>query len=116
MDGPIHFGERDRWWDCYSGVLTPGILHKLQSAILPETIRELRFKNFFDQVCFAMRAKDLLPRKNFSSGTRSVRKIQILVPHISKKTARKVFVGFHDHLQQAWGGHGRTKKKKNKQS
>jgi hypothetical protein len=55
MDGPINFGERDRWW----GVLVEGFQPPVYGLNYnPRYYKELfenyGFKCFYNQICFAI--------------------------------------------------------------
>jgi len=65
MDGPLNFGERDKWW----GLVTEGFHEPLyQMNFNPPYYKALfenyGFKTFFEQICFGMD-----PKKPFSKKT-----------------------------------------------
>ena len=64
MDGPINFGERDRWW----GMVTKGFMEPLycMNYNLPYYVglfETYGFKLFFEQVCLSMDPKSPLDKK-----------------------------------------------------
>ena len=110
MDGPINFGERDRWW----GLVTRGFMEPLYCMNYnPEYYVKLfenyGFQLFFDQVCFSMKSKEPLTAKiwerhhaiekdsNFSSAT------------IKKNELEKYAGDFATVYNKAWAGHGGLK-------
>ncbi|MCY7290546.1 MAG: hypothetical protein LH615_00025, partial [Ferruginibacter sp.] len=64
MDGPINFGERDRWW----GMVTKGFMEPLycmnyNPAYYVDLFETYGFKIFFEQVCLSMHPKTPLDKK-----------------------------------------------------
>src|SRR5439155_571400 len=66
MDGPINFGERDRWW----GLVTQGFQEPLycmnyNPPYYSTLFEHYGFRNFFNQVCFGLNPKKKLSEKLF---------------------------------------------------
>ena len=64
MDGPINFGERDRWW----GLVTKGLTNRLycmnyNPPYYVDLFENYGFKLFFNQVCFGLDPKAPLEKK-----------------------------------------------------
>src|SRR5690606_38534386 len=64
MDGPINFGERDRWW----GLVTKGFQPPLycmnyNPPYYVDLFKNYGFQLFFDQICFGMHPKKKLTDK-----------------------------------------------------
>ena len=64
MDGPINFGERDRWW----GMITEGYFEPLycmnyNPPYYVSLFEEYGFKVFYNQVCFGLDAQKKLAQK-----------------------------------------------------
>ncbi|MGC4100148.1 hypothetical protein [Ferruginibacter sp.] len=110
MDGPINFGERDRWW----GMVTEGFNPPLycMNYNLPYYVtlfENYGFRLFFNQVCFGFDPiKPLLPKivqrhaiieadKAFSFST------------IKKNQLEKFAQDFSIIYNKAWAGHGGLK-------
>lgn len=110
MDGPINFGERDRWW----GLVTEGFHEPLycmnyNHPYYKNLFEDYGFKPFFHQVCFAMHPQALLEKKiwdrhdaiesdkNFSSSC------------IRKNQLKKFSKDFTIVYNKAWAGHGGLK-------
>jgi hypothetical protein len=110
MDGPINFGERDRWW----GLVTKGFQEPLycmnyNPPYYVSLFENYGFRIFFDQVCFDMKPKAPLAAKiwerhhsieadgNFSSA------------HILKNNLEKFAEDFASVYNKAWAGHGGLK-------
>ena len=64
MDGPINFGERDRWWGLVvKGFDPPMYCMNYNPPYYQQLFENYGFKNFFNQICFGMNAKRLLAAK-----------------------------------------------------
>ncbi len=87
MDGPINFGERDRWWGLLvKGFAPPVYCLNFNPPYYQQLFENYGFKNFFNQVCFALKVSDRF-RKNFIPAMRNVQRIPISGQHILKKTS-----------------------------
>lgn len=110
MDGPVNFGERDRWW----GLVTKGFQEPLycmnyNPPYYVDLFSNYGFKIFFEQVCFFMAPKEPLNPKiiqryrhikeggNFSFST------------IKKDQLEKYAADFAAVYNKAWAGHGGLK-------
>jgi len=55
MDGPINFGERDRWWGLVvEGFMEPMYGMNFNPPYYKELFENYGFKTFFNQVCFGL--------------------------------------------------------------
>lgn len=77
MDGPINFGERDRWW----GMVTEGFHEPLYCMNYNPPYYKTLFENygfrpFFHQVCIGMHPKQKLEKRY---GTGIMQYIQIII-------------------------------------
>src|SRR5690242_14665003 len=64
MDGPINFGERDRWWGLLvEGFEPPVYCLNYNPPYYQELFENYGFRPFFDQVCFALKVKDRVQQK-----------------------------------------------------
>jgi hypothetical protein len=117
MDGPINFGERDKWW----GLLTEGFYEPLYGMNFnPPYYRELMenygFKPFFHQLCFTMNYKEPL-------STKLVRRHEVLAKDpgysarmIEKKRLAEFAEDFVLIYNAAYAGHGGLKEMKKDQA
>ena len=65
MDGPINFGERDRWWGLVTeGFQSPLYCMNYNPPYYKDLFETYGFKLFFNQVCFGVD-----PKKKFSPKT-----------------------------------------------
>ncbi len=110
MDGPINFGERDKWWGMVTqGFESPMYCMNYNPAYYVTLFENYGFKIFFNQVCFGMDPQAPLGQKiwdrhcvienmgGFSSST------------IKKNNLEKYAADFATVYNKAWAGHGGLK-------
>jgi len=110
MDGPINFGERDRWW----GLLVEGFDPPIYCLNYnPPYYRELfetyGFRNFFNQYCYAMAAHEMLEPKFFERHAHCASDPNFSADHIRKNHLEKFAEDFTTIYNKAWAGHGGLK-------
>jgi hypothetical protein len=110
MDGPINFGERDRWW----GLVTKGFNEPLycMNYNLPYYValfESYGFKLFFDQVCFAMEPKSPLNKKIKERFDAVAANADFSYAHIEKNDLEKYASDFATVYNKAWARHGGMK-------
>lgn len=107
MDGPINFGERDRWW----GLQTKGFQEPLycMNYNLPyyqQLFENYGFKIYFNQFCFAMHVKDKLPDKFYTRHKEIAHDPNYKAMMIKKSELEKFAKDFTYVYNKAWAGHG----------
>ena len=110
MDGPINFGERDRWW----GMVTEGYHEPLycMNYNLPyykELFETYGFKPFFYQICLGMNPKKPLQEKIWARHDVIAADKHFSAAHIRKDQLEKFASDFTIVYNQAWAGHGGLK-------
>lgn len=110
MDGPINFGERDRWW----GMVTEGFTEPLycmnyNPPYYKDLFENYGFKPFFHQVCFGLHPKAPLTAKMFERHAKYEANPDFTSKHISKKELEKFAGDFAAIYNKAWAGHGGLK-------
>lgn len=115
MDGPINFGERDRWW----GLVTEGFQEPLYCMNYnPPYYRQLfenyGFRPFFNQVCFGLNPKKKLSDKLFERHDQYANKDYRAI-QIDKNKLDKFANDFTIIYNKAWAGHGGLKELKKEQ-
>lgn len=110
MDGPINFGERDRWW----GLVTKGFQEPLycmnyNPPYYVSLFENYGFQVFFDQVCFDMLPKAPLAPKIWERHDQIAADINFSARHIDKKQLEKFATDFAIVYNKAWAGHGGLK-------
>jgi hypothetical protein len=115
MDGPINFGERDRWWGLLvRGFHPPAYCTNYNPAYYQQLFENYGFKNFFDQVCFALNARDRLPSKFFKRHDECAKDSNFSAAHIKKNQLEKFSFDFTAIYNKAWAGHGGLKEMEQK--
>ena len=110
MDGPINFGERDKWW----GLVTQGFSEPLYGMNYNPPYYQTLFENygfkvFFNQICFGMHPKTPLTPKMFERHAPYGADDNFTAQHINKKQLKKFAEDFSIVYNKAWAGHGGLK-------
>jgi hypothetical protein len=117
MDGPINFGERDKWW----GLLTEGFQEPLYGMNYnPPYYKELfntyGFKPFFRQICFGFDPKKELSAKYIKRHAEVAKDPGYKAEHIKKNALEKYAADFTEIYNKAYSGHGGLKEMKTEQT
>lgn len=110
MDGPINFGERDRWW----GLLVEGFIPPLYCMNYNQPYYQALFENygfkvFFNQLCFSRGLKEPLPEKFFKGHERIAKDPAFHCEHVKKGRLEKYATDFATVYNKAWAGHDGNK-------
>lgn len=107
MDGPINFGDRDRWW----GLMIQGFEEEpiYGMAFNPPYYQKLfenyGFRNFYNQYYFAMNITDQLPDKYIERHERFKNKKDYTARHIDLNNIEKHAAEFATVYNAAWSQH-----------
>jgi len=110
MDGPINFGERDKWW----GLVTEGFTSPLYNMNYNPPYYVSLFKNygcqvFFNQICFSIDPSKPLSPKIHERHTILAANPDISSKNIDKNNLEKFANDFTTVYNKAWAGHGGLK-------
>jgi len=110
MDGPVNFGERDRWW----GLVTEGYYEPLycmnyNPPYYVQLFEKYGFKLFFNQVCFGMESQKPISQKIFDRYAALAAQPGMSVKLINKNQLEKFAEDFVTVYNKAWAGHGGLK-------
>ena len=111
MDGPVNFGEKDRFW----GLLVEGF-HQPTYCINynPSYYRQLfetyGFKTYYEQLTYLMDLEDPLPKKYKERAISFEKNEEYRFEHISKKQIHKYIESFRNIYNEAWSAHDNFKK------
>ena len=110
MDGPINFGERDRWW----GLITMGFTPPLYCMNYNPPYYVILFENygfklFYNQVCFALEAQKQIAQKTLDRHKIHEANPDISFETIKKNNLEKYALDFTEVYNKAWAGHGGLK-------
>ncbi|HTB51388.1 MAG TPA: hypothetical protein VK718_01335 [Ferruginibacter sp.] len=110
MDGPINFGERDRWW----GLVTKGYIEPLycmnyNPPYYVTLFENYGFKLFFKQICFGMHVQQPLKPKIIERHALFANDPDFSSKTIKKDQLEKFALDFTIVYNKAWAGHGGLK-------
>ena len=110
MDGPINFGERDRWWGLLvKGFEPPIYCLNYNPPYYQQLFETYGFRNYFNQVCFALNVPDPLVKKFYDRHADCARDPNFSAKHIRKDQLAKFVDDFTIVYNKAWAGHGGIK-------
>ncbi len=111
MDGPVNFGERDRWW----GLVVKGndqqplYCMNFNPYYYVQLFENYGFRNFYNQVCFSLDPKEQLIPKFYLRHTEISKDPFFSSAHIRKNQLPKFAADFTVVYNKAWAGHGGLK-------
>ncbi|MGZ8510789.1 MAG: hypothetical protein ACXWWA_10450 [Chitinophagaceae bacterium] len=110
MDGPINFGERDRWWGLLvEGFEPPVYCLNFNPPYYQQLFERYGFKGFFNQICFALRTADKVQQKLYDRHGACAADPDFSSSHIRKHQLEKFAGDFTTVYNKAWAGHGGLK-------
>ena len=110
MDGPINFGERDRWWGLQvEGFQQPLYCMNYNHPYYQKLFETYGFKNFFNQYCYALKVKNRLQEKFYERHEIIKKDTHYTARNVTKKELIKFAKDFTIIYNKAWAGHGGLK-------
>jgi hypothetical protein len=111
MDGPINFGERDKWW----GLVTEGFTEPLYGMnynppYYKDLLEHYGFKPFFHQICLSMNLNQPIDPKIMQRHAIWEKDGRFRAEMIRKNQLEKYAQDFVTVYNKAWAGHGGLKK------
>lgn len=117
MDGPINFGERDRWWGLLvEGFQSPLYCMNYNPPYYQSLFEQYGFKTFFNQVCLGRNAKNPVPQKLIDRHAVYENDPAFKAIHINKSNLEKFAADFTVVYNKAWAGHGGLKEMRKDQA
>lgn len=106
MDGPINFGERDKWW----GLLVEGFHPPLygmnyNAPYYQQLFEGYGFKVFYNQFCWSLQVDQQLSDKFYEARRRHAMNKDIKAERINKKQLEKYARDFASVYNRAWASH-----------
>jgi hypothetical protein len=106
MDGPINFGERDKWW----GLLIEGFHPPLYGMnynppYYQELFMNYGFNIFYNQLCWHLKVDTMLADKFYVSHEKHRANPDIRAERVDKKNIEKYAEDFVTVYNKAWAGH-----------
>ncbi|MDQ6902056.1 MAG: hypothetical protein M3139_03455 [Bacteroidota bacterium] len=106
MDGPINFGERDRWWGLVvEGFKPPIYLMNYNPPYYVQLFENYGFKIFYNQICWHMFVQTQLSEKFKEQDEKYNSNPDYKVIHIKKKELQKYATDFSIIYNKAWAKH-----------
>ena len=107
MDGPINFGERERWWGLLVDGFTPPLYGMNYNPPYYQTLFEAYgFELYFNQICFGMSVDTRLTDKFFDRHALLEKDPDYKAIRIQKNNLEKFAKDFTYIYNKAWAGHG----------
>lgn len=111
MDGPVNFGDRDKWW----GLMVEGFDKEPMYGMSfnPDYYQNLfegyGFKNFYNQYYYRLNIFDELPPRFKERYEKFKSKADYQAKHLDKKNLTKYAQDFVTIYNEAWAQHGEAK-------
>lgn len=107
MDGPINFGDRDKWWGLLvKGFdLEPNYNCNYHFPYYRDLFEAYGFRTYFEQITFARKVMDPLNPRLKEKAERIFANPKYEFRHIQLKELEKYTTYFRDIYNAAWGSH-----------
>lgn len=116
MDGPINFGERDRWWGLVvEGFQSPLYGMNYNPPYYQSLLETYGFQPFFHQICFGIEPKKPLAPKIWERHKVFEQDPRFSARYIDKSNLEKYAGDFATVYNAAWAGHGGLKQLRKEQ-
>lgn len=117
MDGPINFGERDKFW----GLLIDGFSEPLYGMNYNPSYYKTLFENYgfqiyFNQLCFGRKIHDPVAENFLQMHARISKNKNISAKRMKVKDLKKFAEDFTEVYNKAWASHGEGKQLSNFQT
>jgi hypothetical protein len=110
MDGPINFGERDRWWGLQvEGFQQPIYCMNYNPPYYQQLFENYGFQLFFNQQCYSLKVRDRLQEKFYIRHAELSKDPHYKAMHIKANQLEKFARDFTTVYNKAWAGHGGLK-------
>lgn len=106
MDGPINFGERDRWWGLVvEGFKQPIYLMNYNPPYYKDLFENYGFQTFYNQICFHLDVDTQLNERFHEQNQKYLSMPEFSTRHIRKGELRKFAEDFCEVYNKAWAKH-----------
>lgn len=110
MDGPINFGERDKWWGMVVKGFEPPLYCMNYNQPYYKTLFETYgFRPFFNQVCFSLEVGKRIQEKFYERHAALAKDPAFSSEYVRKDQLEKYARDFTIAYNKAWAGHGGLK-------
>jgi hypothetical protein len=116
MDGPVNFGERDRWWGLLvEGFQPPVYCLNYNPPWYKTLFEDYGFKGFYNQICFGLDPRKKVSAKIIERHAQIAADPAFKARYIKKDQLEKFAGDFAIAYNKAWSGHGGLKELKKEQ-
>ncbi len=116
MDGPINFGERDRWWGLIvEGFQSPPYGMNYNQPYYRNLFENYGFRCFFNQYCYGLDPRREVSQKIIDRHAIIAKDPAFSARYIRKNQLEKYAADFATIYNKAWAGHGGMKELKKEQ-
>ncbi|MEN7548174.1 hypothetical protein AAG747_09650 [Rapidithrix thailandica] len=106
MDGPVNFGERDKWWGCLvQGFTEPNYCMPYNFPYYKELFENYGFREYFQQFTFGRKVQGHLDERIFAKANRIYNNPDYEFRHINLKEIEKYAEDFRAVYNKAWVKH-----------
>lgn len=110
MDGPINFGERDKWWGLLvEGFEPPIYCMNFNPPYYKNLFEQYGFQTFFEQYCYSLDVKNRLQEKFYERHALISSDPYFSSQNFKKSNLKKYAKDFTTVYNKAWAGHGGMK-------
>ena len=104
MDGPINFGERDKWWGCLvkGFEIEPNYLQNYGKAYYQKLFENYGFQLLFRQLTFLKKVRTPLSEKLSLKAERALRDPNYNFKTLEKRNIQKYIIDFTKIYNDAW--------------
>lgn len=107
MDGPINFGEKERWWGLQvEGFQEPMYCMNYNPPYYKELFESYGFEVYYNQLCFSLEVKNRLQEKFYTAHDEVAKDTNFSARHVDKKDLEKYAKDFTYIFNKAWAGRG----------
>lgn len=111
MDGPINFGDRDKWWGCLvDGFHEPNYCMPYNFGYYKDLFEGYGFQEYFKQYTYARKVQGELIPKVKEKARRIHDDPNYSFDHMRKSNMEKYAEDFRTIYNKAWGKHGGVSK------
>jgi hypothetical protein len=107
MDGPVNFGERDRWWGLLiEGFFSPVYCMNYNPPYYRKLFENYGFREYFKQFCFSLTVRSEIDPKFQTAYNKLQASGEYQVEHIKKANLEKYARDFSVIYNKAWSKFG----------
>jgi hypothetical protein len=107
MDGPINFGDRDKWWGCLvDGFTEPNYCMPYHLAYYKQLFENYGFKEYFKQYTYYRPVQGKLQDKIYDKANRIISNPDYSFRHLKISQIEKYAEDFRIIYNKAWVKHG----------